>query len=286
MLLRRAALRARPLAARRRTIAARPLTTAPRPALIAAPRRALSSAAPAAAPAAAAAAPPDDDGWSKFVPYAVMSAIGGLGFWFWRASTAHSNRDAIIASVEEEQPLASDERDTLRDANATFLQPERFESVATSVLRVLNADAGTPVDYVEFCGVCDRYLDRSIEGGHLLDRCALHVASPNLEAGLLVVVLSLCAGGDAVERAACLGRALACEDRPALDALVDWLVRTGQVRPSKQVEEGDSSLPAQTYARRGASSLVGAALDEVGIEGPFTAADVAAVLTSKAVDYH
>jgi hypothetical protein len=31
---------------------------------------------------------------------------------------------------------------------------------------------------------------------------------------------------------------------------------------------------------------VGAALDEVGIEGPFTAADVAAVLTSKAVDYH
>jgi hypothetical protein len=237
--------------------------------------RSLSSAAPAAKP--------EDDGYA-WVPYAVLAAIGGLGFWFWRASTAHGNRSALIDLIEDEQPLSGDERDLLRDANATFLQPERLENVARSTLSSLRADALTEVDYVAFCRACDRYLDRQLEHGHLVDRCALQV-KPH-EAGLLVVVLSLCAGGDAVERAAALGRILDCEDRSRLDALVGWLVQTGQIRPSKQVVEGSSSFPAQTYERRDAHGLVEEALAETGVVGPFEAADVAAVLTSKTIDYH
>jgi hypothetical protein len=237
--------------------------------------RSLSSAAPTTKP--------EDDGYA-WVPYAVLAAIGGLGFWFWRASTAHGNRSALIDLIEDEQPLSGDERDALRDANATFLQPERLENVARSTLSSLRADARTEVDYVAFCRACDRYLDRQLEHGHLVDRCALQV-KPH-EAGLLVVVLSLCAGGDAVERAAALGRILECEDRDRLDALVGWLVQTGQIRPSKQVAEGSSSFPAQTYERRDAHGLVEEALAEAGLEGPFTDADVAAVLTSKAIDYH
>ena len=206
------------------------------------------------------------------------------GFWFWRASTAHGNRSALIDLIEDEQPLSNDERDALRDANATFLQPERLENVARSTLSSLRADARTEVDYVAFCRACDRYLDRQLEHGHLIDRCALQV-KPH-EAGLLVVVLSLCAGGDAVERAAALGRILDCEDRDRLDALVGWLVKTGQIRPSKQVAEGSSSFPAQTYERRDAHGLVEEALAEAGVVEPFAAADVAAVLTAKAIDYH
>ena len=226
---------------------------------------------------------PDDDGYA-WVPYAVLAAIGGLGFWFWRASTAHGNRSALIDLIEDEQPLSGDERDALRDANATFLQPERLENVSRSALAALRADALTEVDYVAFCRACDRYLDRQLEHGHLIDRCALQVA-PH-EAGLLVVVLSLCAGGDAVERAAALGRILDCGDRDRLDALVGWLVQTGQVRPTRQVAEGSSSFPAQTYERRDAHGLVEEALAETGVVGPFAAADVAAVLTSKTIDYH
>ena len=237
--------------------------------------RSLSSAAPTTKP--------EDDGYA-WVPYAVLAAIGGLGFWFWRASTAHGNRSALIDLIEDEQPLSNDERDALRDANATFLQPERLENVARSALAALRADALTEVDYVAFCRACDRYLDRQLEHGHLVDRCALQV-QPH-EAGLLVVVLSLCAGGDAVERAAALGRILDCEDRQRLDALVGWLVKTGQIRPSKQVAEGSSSFPAQTYERRDAHGLVEEALAETGVVGPFAAADVAAVLTAKAIDYH
>ena len=238
-------------------------------------RKALSTAAPEAAK--------EDDGYA-WVPYAVLAAIGGLGFWFWRASTAHGNRSALIDLIEDEQPLSGDERDLLRDANATFLQPERLENVARSTLSSLRADARTEVDYVAFCRACDRYLDRQLEHGHLVDRCALQV-KPH-EAGLLVVVLSLCAGGDAVERAAALGRILECEDRDRLDALVGWLVQTGQIRPSRQVAEGSSSFPAQTYERRDAHGLVEEALAETGVVGPFEAADVAAVLTSKTIDYH
>ena len=238
-------------------------------------RKALSTAAPEAAK--------EDDGYA-WVPYAVLAAIGGLGFWFWRASTAHGNRSALIDLIEDEQPLSNDERDVLRDANATFLQPERLENVSRSAMASLRADALTEVDYVAFCRACDRYLDRQLEHGHLVDRCALQVA-PH-EAGLLVVVLSLCAGGDAVERAAALGRILDCGDRDRLDALVGWLVQTGQIRPSKQVAEGSSSFPAQTYERRDAHGLVEEALAEAGVEGPFSDADVAAVLTSKTIDYH
>ena len=237
--------------------------------------RSLSTAAPEAAK--------EDDGYA-WVPYAVLAAIGGLGFWFWRASTAHGNRSALIDLIEDEQPLSNDERDVLRDANATFLQPERLENVSRSAMASLRADALTEVDYVAFCRACDRYLDRQLEHGHLVDRCALQVA-PH-EAGLLVVVLSLCAGGDAVERAAALGRILDCGDRDRLDALVGWLVQTGQIRPSKQVAEGSSSFPAQTYERRDAHALVEEALAEAGVVAPFAAADVAAVLTSKTIDYH
>ena len=70
-----------------------------------------------------------------------------------------------------------------------------------------------------------------------------------------------------------------------MDALVGWLVQTGQIRPSKQVAEGSSSFPAQTYQRRDAHGLVEEALAEgwVWRSGPFEAADVAAVLTSKAM---
>ena len=238
-------------------------------------RKALSTAAPEAAK--------EDDGYA-WVPYAVLAAIGGLGFWFWRASTAHGNRSALIDLIEDEQPLSNDERDVLRDANATFLQPERLENVSRSAMASLRADALTEVDYVAFCRACDRYLDRQLEHGHLVDRCALQVA-PH-EAGLLVVVLSLCAGGDAVERAAALGRILDCGDRDRLDALVGWLVQTGQVRPTRQVAEGSSSFPAQTYERRDAHGLVEEALAEAGVVAPFAAADVAAVLTSKTIDYH
>ena len=238
-------------------------------------RKALSTAAPEAAK--------EDDGYA-WVPYAVLAAISGLGFWFWRASTAHGNRSALIDLIEDEQPLSNDERDVLRDANATFLQPERLENVSRSAMASLRADALTEVDYVAFCRACDRYLDRQLEHGHLVDRCALQVA-PH-EAGLLVVVLSLCAGGDAVERAAALGRILDCEDRDRLDALVGWLVQTGQVRPTRQVAEGSSSFPAQTYERRDAHALVEEALAEAGVVAPFAAADVAAVLTSKTIDYH
>ena len=71
-----------------------------------------------------------------------------------------------------------------------------------------------------------------------------------------------------------------------LDALVGWLVQTGQVRPTRQVAEGSSSFPAQTYERRDAHGLVEEALAEAGVEGPFSDADVAAVLTSKTIDYH
>ena len=237
--------------------------------------RSLSTAAPEAAK--------ENDGYA-WVPYAVLAAIGGLGFWFWRASTAHGNRSALIDLIEDEQPLSNDERDVLRDANATFLQPERLENVSRSAMASLRADALTEVDYVAFCRACDRYLDRQLEHGHLVDRCALQVA-PH-EAGLLVVVLSLCAGGDAVERAAALGRILDCGDRDRLDALVGWLVQTGQVRPTRQVAEGSSSFPAQTYERRDAHALVEEALAEAGVVAPFAAADVAAVLTSKTIDYH
>ena len=59
--------------------------------------RALSTAAPASQ------TKPEDDGYA-WVPYAVLAAIGGLGFWFWRASTAHGNRSALIDLIEDEQP--------------------------------------------------------------------------------------------------------------------------------------------------------------------------------------
>ena len=59
-----------------------------------------------------------------------------------------------------------------------------------------------------------------------------------------------------------------------------------EVGPTRQVAEGSSSFPAQTYERRDAHALVEEALAEAGVVAPFAAADVAAVLTSKTIDYH
>ncbi|KAH8095732.1 hypothetical protein JL720_3055 [Aureococcus anophagefferens] len=208
-----------------------------------------------------------------WVPYAVMSAIGGLCFWFYRASAAHSNRLEQLDAIGDEVALVGGEREELRDRNAPFLTAAQFAEVCAETRRVLRASAATDgVGYVAFAEAANRFLDRPLEGGHLLDRVAMVANaqdrrdSEDVELGYLFAALSLCCGGDAVERAAALHRVYADGDalpRRDLERLVFWLARSGQIDAKKQVAEGDGSFPCRpTSAGRATIVASASVLDE------------------------
>lgn len=136
---------------------------------------------------------PDAYWW---VPYAVMSAIGGLVFWFYRASAAHTNRTEQLDAIDEERALAEGEKEELRDKNASFLTADQFAAVCNDAKRVLRAQGcADRVSYVNFADACNRFLDRPLDSAHLLDRVAMfaNAAEQNdtdqLELGFLFGVL-------------------------------------------------------------------------------------------------
>ena len=233
-----------------------------------------------------------------WVPYAVMSAIGGLCFWFYRASAAHSNRLEQLDAIGDEVALDGGEREELRDRNAPFLTAAQFAEVCAETRRVLRASAATDgVGYVAFAEAANRFLDRPLEGGHLLDRVAMVANaqdrrdSEDVELGYLFAALSLCCGGDAVERAAALHRVYAAGDalpRRDLERLVFWLARSGQIDAKKQVAEGDGSFPVQTYVRKDAATIVADALKESSLDEDshaVTEEDFVVLMTAKAIDF-
>ena len=255
---------------------------------------------------ASGASPASEEGDAYWwVPYAVMSAIGGLCFWFYRASAAHSNRVEQLDAIGGEVALDAGEKEELRDRNAPFLTAAQFAEVCAETKRALGVAAlSQPVNYARFVDVCNRFLDRPLDSGHLLDRVAMVANaqdkndSEDLELGYLLASLrappasetpfprsarvetarsetalflyrSLCCGGDAVERATVLYQVYAVDDalaRGDLDRLVFYLARTGQIDPKKQVAESDTSFPVQTYVRKDAATITSDAMKEVKID--------------------
>ncbi|KAH8068565.1 hypothetical protein JL721_6712 [Aureococcus anophagefferens] len=228
-----------------------------------------------------------------WVPYAVMSAIGGLCFWFYRASAAHSNRLEQLDAIGDEVAFDGGEREELRDRNAPFLTAAQFAEVCAETRRVLRASAATDgVGYVAFAEAANRFLDRPLEGGHLLDRVAMVANaqdrrdSEDVELGYLFAALSLCCGGSAVSGAP-PRRPPAARWRD-LERLVFWLARSGQIDAKKQVAEGDGSFPVQTYVRKDAATIVADALKESSLDEDshaLTEEDFVVLMTAKAIDF-
>ena len=105
-----------------------------------------------------------------------------------------------------------------------------------------------------------------------------------------MAALSLCCGGDSVERAAALHKAFAPDgslDRAGLERLIAYLAETGQIAPKKQVAESDTKYPIQTYVRKGPGRMLDDALKQCDLGEDATLFDedaVVAVLTAKAIE--
>ncbi|KAH8057566.1 hypothetical protein JL722_6648 [Aureococcus anophagefferens] len=143
-------------------------------------------------------------------PVGPVGAVGGGG------APELEEGDAYCSTRSAAGRADGRRREELRDRNAPFLTAAQFAEVCAETRRVLRASAATDgVGYVAFAEAANRFLDRPLEGGHLLDRVAMVANaqdrrdSEDVELGYLFAALSLCCGGDAVERAAALHRVYA-----------------------------------------------------------------------------
>ena len=103
---------------------------------------------------------------SKFwrYPDPAVGYRAGLGFWFYRASAAHSNRTEQLDAIEAEHPLAADEIEALRDRNAAGLPADRFAEVAADAARALGAaSADDVVAYVRRADIIGSRRRRDVD---------------------------------------------------------------------------------------------------------------------------